>query len=118
MQRTAKNITHGSNAMVKEVKISRIIPEQTSKQNISHIYPDQLHPINEDPHHTITKENKKDERKKNKLDFNKLLDINKLLKFAKGDEFIILAVIFLLIIEGTGDIILLIALGYLLISDK
>ena len=118
MQRANRNATYGYDAMVQEVKISRIVPEHENKQKVTHIHPQHIHSIDEEIQHVEPEKVKKIQHKNNMLNFNKLFDINKLLEFAKGDDFIILAVIGLLIIEGTGDIILLLALGYLLISDK
>jgi hypothetical protein len=118
MQRAIKNATYGNNAMVKEVKISRIVPEHENEHNITHLHPQPIHSIDREIHNNEPEIVKTSHNKNNMLNFNKLFDVNKLLEFAKSDDFIILAIIGLLIIEGTVDIILLLALGYLLISDK
>ena len=118
MQKPYRNATYGNNAMVQEVKTSRIEPVHEPKQNVTHLHPQHIHSIDDEIHNDELEIRKTSHNKKNILNFDKLLDINKIFEFTKSDEFIILAVIAIVVLEGSGDLILLLALGYLLISDK
>ena len=113
MQRTSRNSVLGNNAMVKEVKISRMTPEPKIIDNITHINPQIYYPYFNETKHTET-----DKGERTHYNQKNLFNLNKLFEFAKSDEFIILAVIAILIIEGTEDIILILALGYILIAEK
>jgi len=109
MHRAVHNISHGNNALVQEVKVSRIDTPH-KKENISHLYPEKANPAFEEHFHSEEKKHLNQKTfVKNKINLNKLLN-----NF-KDDDFIILGVILLLVFEGTDDFILLIALGYLLL---
>ncbi len=96
---------------IHEGKVSRISPLHSSASGPFRSGPPQL----EAPRKTGTED---PGREKSRHGLGKSLDFSRILELLKSEEVILLAIFVLLIIEGSDDLILIIALGYLIFFCK
>lgn len=105
----SKTSYYNDRTFVEGAKVSRITP--TPYTVPAHVY---YHPQYSEWANKADTGKNEQENKRLQL-FKNFGGLNKILDFLRSDEALILLVLFVLIFEGNTDLILIIALGYLLI---